>query len=181
MKTLLGRLFGIEEGEGRAVALSLMQAVFLGLPRLFTLTVGAALFLERYSADNIPYVDIAASVVLPAAGLAHLAIGRRVSFLKMQLGTLLVLAAVPAGFLLLLRSSSAAWPAFALFVWCGAELHLANIVLWSTANRMFTVRQGKRLFGLIGAGEIVAAIAGGAVLPRLTTLLGTVDLLAVSV
>lgn len=181
MKSLLGTLFKIEEGEGRAVGLGLLQAVFLGLPRLFTLTVGAALFLERYSADNIPWVYIAASIVLPLAGTLHLAIGRRVSFVRMQLGTLLVLAAVPAGFLLLLRSTSAAWPAFALFVWCGAELHLANIVLWSTANRMFTVRQGKRLFGLIGAGEIVAAIAGGAAIPFLARHLATGDLLFVSV
>lgn len=181
MRTLLERAFRIEEGEGRAVGLSLLQAIFLGLPRLFTLTVGAALFLERYAADNIPYVYIAASVVLPLAGLLHLSIGRRVSFLRMQLGTLLVLAAVPAGFLFLLRSTSAAWPAFALFVWCGAELHLANIVLWSTANRTFTVRQGKRLFGLIGAGEIVGAIAGGAALPSLARLVGTVELLWVSV
>ena len=181
MKSLLRRVLRVEPGEGRAVGLGFLQAFFLGLPRLFTLAVGAALFLERYSADNIPYVYIAASVVLPAAGLLHLSIGRRVSFLKVQLGTLLVLAAVPAGFIVLLRSTSAAWPAFALFVWCGAELHLANIVLWSTANRVFTVRQSKRLFGLIGAGEIVGAIVGGAVLPSLTRLFGTVELLWVSV
>jgi len=181
MKILLGRVFEIQEGEGRAVGLSLLQSVFLGLPRLFTLTVGAALFLERYSADNLPWVYIAASVVLPLAGLLHLWIGRRVSFARMQLGTLLVLAAVPAAFLVLLGSTTAAWPAFALFVWCGAELHLANIVLWSTANRMFTVRQGKRLYGLIGAGEIVSAIAGGAAIPFLTRFLRTQDLLAFSV
>ena len=181
MQNLLARVFRIEEGEGPAVGLSLLLAIFLGLPRLFTLTVGAALFLERYPAEDIPWVYIAASVVLPAAGLLHLSIGRRVSFVRMQLGTLLVLAAVPAGFLLLLRSTASAWPAFALFVWCGAELHLANIVLWSTANRVFTVRQGKRLFGLVGAGEIVAAIAGGAAIPLLTRLLGAVDLLRVSV
>ncbi len=126
-------------------------------------------------------VYIAASVVLPLAGLLHLWIGRRVSFARMQLGTLLVLAAVPAVFLVLLGSTTAAWPAFALFVWCGAELHLANIVLWSTANRMFTVRQGKRLYGLIGAGEIVSAIAGGAAIPFLARFLRTQDLLAFSV
>lgn len=180
MKAFLERLFGIEEGEGRAVGLSLLQAVLLGVPRLFTLAVGAALFLERYSADNVPWVYIAASAVLPAAGLLHLSTGRRVSFVRLQLGTLLVLAAVPIGFIVLLRSTAAAWPAFALFVWCGAELHLSNIVLWSTANRMFTVRQGKRLYGLIGAGEILAAIGGGAALPALARLVGTVDLLAVS-
>lgn len=181
MTGLLGKLLKVEPDEGRAVRLCLLQAVALGLPRLFTLTVAAALFLERNPAADVPWVYIAASGVLPAAGALHLAIGRRVPFVRMQLGTLLVLAAVPAGFLVLLRSSSAAWPAFALFVWCGAELHLSNIVLWSTANRIFTVRQGKRLFGLIGAGEVLAAIAGGAALPLLARRLGTADLLAVSV
>lgn len=181
MRSLFARLLKVEEGEGKAVALLFLQAVFLGLPRLFTLTAGAALFLERYSADNVPWVYIAASLLLPASGLLHLWAGRRASFARMQLGTLLVLAAVPLAFFLLLRSSAAAWPAFALFVWCGAELHLTNIVLWSSANRMFTVRQGKRLFGLIGTGEIVAAIAGGSLLPLLTRLLGTTELLLLSV
>ena len=180
MKPLL-ELLRIEEGEGRAVGLCFLQAVFLGLPRLFTLAAGAALFLARYPAEDVPWVYIAASVVLPAAGLLHLAAARRVGFVPVQLGTLLVLAAVPAAFLGLLRSSGAAWPAFALFVWCGAELHLSNIVLWSTANRLFTVRQGKRLFGLLGAGEIAAALAGGAAIPALTRALGAAGLLAVSV
>jgi CRP-like cAMP-binding protein/ATP/ADP translocase len=181
LKTLLQRLFKIEDGEARALGLSLALAVCLGLPRLFTLTVGAALFLERHPAEDIPWVYIAASAVLPAAGMIHLAIGRWFPFVKMQLGTLLVLASVPAAFLVLLGTGGAAWPAFALFVWCGAELHLSNIVLWSTANRMFTVRQGKRLFGLVGSGEIVAAIAGGAAIPLLTRLLGAVGLLWLSV
>ncbi|KAA0256022.1 MAG: hypothetical protein EDX89_02865 [Acidobacteria bacterium] len=181
MKRLLRGLLDVEEGEGKAVALCFLQAVFLGLPRLFTLTAGAALFLARYPAADVPWVYIAASLVLPASGLLHLWAGRRLSFVRMQLLTLLVLAAVPLALFLVLRSSTAAWPAFALFVWCGVELHFTNIVLWSSANRTFTVRQGKRLFGLIGAGEIVAAIAGGSVLPLLTRLLGTTELLLLSV
>jgi len=180
MSQTLRTFFKIEPGEGTAVGLSLIQSVLLGIPRLFTLTVGGAVFLDRYSADNLPLVYIAASVVLPAVGFLHLYLGRRLSFLRLQLGTLALLSVVTGAFLLLLQFSDARWPAFALFVWCGAELHLSNIVLWSTANRVFTVRQGKRLFGLIGSGEIISAIIGGALTPLLIGILGTSQLLALS-
>jgi len=177
MKSALYRLFSIRPGETTAVSLSLLQAALLGLPRLFTLTVGSALFLERYPAENLPFVYILISMTLPLVGFLHLYCERHMSFIRLHLGTLAALSVVSSSFVVLLHVTDARWPALALFIWYAAEFHLSNIVLWSTANRMFTVRQGKRLFGLIGSGEILTAIIGGTLTPLLCNKLGTSNLL----
>ncbi len=173
-------LFKIENDEAAAVSLCLLQSVLIGLPRLFTLMVGGAVFIDRYSADNLPFAFIAASILLPAVGFFQLFVARRVSFIKLQLFILMPSALVTLGFILLLNLSNARWPAFALFVWYAAEFQLGNVVLWNTANRIFTVRQGKRLFGLIGSGEILTAIVGGLLTPFLLPYFGAVNLLSLS-
>ena len=91
MRRALYKLFKVESGEAPAVGLNLLQSVFIGLPRLFTLTVAGAVFLDRYSADNLPFVYIGASLILPVAGFLHLHFARRLSFVRLQLGTLMVL------------------------------------------------------------------------------------------
>jgi AAA family ATP:ADP antiporter len=48
------------------------------------------------------------------------------------------------------------------------------VLLWDLAGRMFDVRQGKRLFGLISAGEQLATVLGRVSTPILVAFLGTV-------
>jgi hypothetical protein len=57
---------------------------------------------------------------------------------------------------------------------------LTSLVFWGVAERLFNVRQGKRLFSLIGAGELAASILGGFATPLLVPVLGTHNLLLVS-
>jgi AAA family ATP:ADP antiporter len=69
---------------------------------------------------------------------------------------------------------------FALPIWYEVLWTLTGLEVWSLAGRLFTVRQGKRLFGLIGAGEWVTIIVGGFLVPGLVELLGTLNLLLVA-
>jgi hypothetical protein len=165
MTRLLGRLLKIEE-ERKAVAL-FFPAVGLLEHSSPALYAHAGSPLPRGATrPTTSRGSIAASLVLPAAGFLHLSTSSASRSRGYSSGP----------------SSSGCGPARPSS-WSFARplrlarvralrlvrrgLHFTNIVLWSSANRMFTVRQ-KRLFGLIGAGEIVAAIAGGSVLPVLT-------------
>ncbi|MCK5093404.1 MAG: hypothetical protein KAR18_01685, partial [Spirochaetes bacterium] len=56
---------------------------------------------------------------------------------------------------------------FILLVWVDAEIILSGLVFWTTANRLYNIRQAKRLFGLIGSGQVIAYIAAGALIPLL--------------
>src|SRR5262249_61169352 len=55
----------------------------------------------------------------------------------------------------------ATWLAFGLLFWLRVLAVLTNLVFWGLAERLFNVRQGKRLFSLIGSGGLAASILGG--------------------
>ncbi|NJO16710.1 MAG: cyclic nucleotide-binding domain-containing protein [Thioploca sp.] len=178
MTSIFHSLFKLERGEEKLVVLNFLQAVLIGLPRLFTMTVASALFLEKYSADKLPYVFIASALLVALIGLVHLNLDRYISFIRLQSSSLLFLALASASFIALLWIlPDAGWPLFLLWVWFDIEWILTNIVFWGTANRLFTARQGKRLFGLVGAGEIFTMVIGGLLAPWLVGLLGTRNLL----
>ena len=54
------------------------------------------------------------------------------------------------------------WVAMILPVWYEVEWVLLNLEFWGLAGNLMHVRQGKRLFGLIGAGELIAGAIVGA-------------------
>src|SRR5262249_38232067 len=57
------------------------------------------------------------------------------------------------------------------------SLVLTNLVFWGLAERLFHVRQGKRLFSRSGSGELAASILGCFATPLVVPVLGTHNLL----
>ena len=49
------------------------------------------------------------------------------------------------------------WPFLLLMAWSIAMYALSSLAFWGAASRLFDVRQGKRLFSLVSAGDVVAA------------------------
>ncbi|MCV6636130.1 cyclic nucleotide-binding domain-containing protein [Candidatus Albibeggiatoa sp. nov. NOAA] len=139
--------------------------------------VANSLFLEKFSAENLSYVYLASSLLLPLTGLLHLYFEKRISYIKLQSGTLVAMSMVSLMFLVLLWVTQATWLIIALYIWLAVEIAMTDIVLWGTANRLFTVRQSKRLFGLIGTGGIITVIVGGLMTPYIVALVGTRGLL----
>ncbi|WP_353570039.1 Npt1/Npt2 family nucleotide transporter [Candidatus Albibeggiatoa sp. nov. BB20] len=177
LRKSLVKLFNLEFGEERLVFLNFLQSVFVGMPKLFTLMVANSLFLEKFSAENLSYVYLASSLLLPLTGLLHLYFEKRISYIKLQSGTLFAMSMVSLLFLIMLWMTQATWLIIALYIWLAVEIAMTDIVLWGTANRLFTVRQSKRLFGLIGTGGIITVIVGGLLTPYLVALIGTRGLL----
>src|SRR5262245_47492610 len=54
---------------------------------------------------------------------------------------------------------------------------MASLCLWGLGSRLRNVREGKRLFGLSSAGDVLDASVGGLVTPSLVDLFGTPSLL----
>src|ERR1700752_1253347 len=68
----------------------------------------------------------------------------------------------------------------AFFVWVSVFNLFAVAVFWSFMADLFTVEQGKRLFGFIGAGGTAGALLGPVVTIWLSGPLGPVNLLIVA-
>jgi hypothetical protein len=65
-------------------------------------------------------------------------------------------------------------------VWYRVLSILTDLEFWAVAARLYDVRQAKRLFGLIGTGEVVARIAGAFSVPFFVRLVGVPNLMWLS-
>lgn len=158
----------------------LLHSMGVGITRVFTYSATSALFLSRYDADKLPYVYVIAAVVTSLFGLGYSWLGDRVKFrrlLSANLGFTLAMFLLLRG---LLELTDAPWPTLVAAVWTELLWALVHLEFWGLAGRLLDVRQAKRLFGLIGAGETSAAILGGVVLGPLVGVIGTPNLLLVA-
>ncbi len=179
LRSLSARL-QIEDGEERLVTVLLALAFCVGLARLFNSTASSTLFLVAYGSQALPYIYVLVAVVVPFIGLLNTRLESRLSLIQLLAGNLggylLILAALWA----LVIFTGQHWPIFAFAVWSEVGWVVTNLTLWGLAGRLLNVRQAKRLFGLIGAGGVVAAVAGGFLMPLIVSAIGTPNLLLAS-
>ncbi|MBN1107471.1 MAG: hypothetical protein JXR66_06280 [Bacteroidales bacterium] len=167
MKTGILRLLGIETGEESMVTLLLAQSVFLGI------FVGAfdisahSFFLSVFDEKMM-----ARGYVL--SGLAGIILTFLFTYFQKKIGfsffsvlNLVFVTIVTFALWILLTATSAGWVIWLLFIMLGPLNILALLGFWGTAGRLFSLRQGKRLFGLVDAGLIAGIIVISYAIPLL--------------
>jgi hypothetical protein len=173
-------MLNLEAGEGRTASLMLAHAFCMGLATVFFETAASALFLTRFPATAIPIVYIVAAIVSVVVGLLYSKIERRVTFWPLMTGTLACLAITVLVLRIAISLTGAAIVVFALFVWYRVLSILTDVEYWAVATRIYDIRQAKRLFGLIGSGEVTARMAGAFAIPLLVREIGTNNLIVLS-
>ena len=176
----LSRLLGVQPGEGRSAALMVAHSFAMGAATVFFETAASALFLAQFEKQYLPWVYIAAALLNLGTGSAYAAIKERVSFPRLMSGTLVFLLASVVAVRVGLAFSGAAWLIFAALVWYRVLSILTDLEYWAVAARLYDVRQAKRLFGLIGSGEVVARILGAFSVPLLLRFTSVPNLLLLS-
>lgn len=154
----------------------LAHSFCMGTATVFFETAASALFLAQYDAETIPYVYLAASAVSIIAGLVFTRLKERVAFAPMMVGVLGLLLAMVTLLRLGLSLSGAAGLIFTMMVAYRLLSILTDLEYWAVATRLYDVQQSKRLFSLIGSGEVTARIAGAFSVPLLVHLLGVANL-----
>jgi ATP:ADP antiporter, AAA family len=122
-------------------------------------TARDALFLAKVPATRLPWVFLGIAAV--SLGFAH-AQARLGAGLQGRLALSVwtaFAAIVTFSFWALLRTLGAAG-LYALYVWSGVLTTLVLVHFWTLLGTLFTVTQAKRIYGVIGAGSVVGAIAG---------------------
>jgi CRP-like cAMP-binding protein/ATP/ADP translocase/HEAT repeat protein len=152
----------------------------MGISTVFFETAASALFLSRFEADLLPYVYIAAAVLNTLTGFVYARIRQRLPFARLMISTLVFLLFFVSLFRIGLSLTDAAWLFFGLLIWYRVLSILTDLEYWAVATRIYDVRQSKRLFSLVGSGEVVARITGSFSVPLLVGLIGVPNLLAVS-
>ena len=176
----LALIFKLEPGEERPFLLLYAHSFFLGLSLITFFTASNALFLAQFEAKILPFVYMGGAVAGTVAGWVYARLKQRFQLTKLLPGTLLVLLLSVCGFRLALALTDSWWPVFGMLTWHTVLAAMMSVVFWGLAGQIFNVRQGKRLFGLTGSGELLAALLGGLVTPLFVSFLGTANLLLLS-
>jgi HEAT repeat protein len=177
MLNTISRILNIQRGEGRLLAPLLALSFCFGLARLFTQTASGTLFLVAFGVEFLPFVYISTAVIIPIIGLVYDRLSGQLALARLLMVTLGGLVAVILLLWASLALTSARWPAFALLVLDDVVWTMTSLCLWAMAGRLFDVQQGKRLFSLISAGDVLAALLGGLLTPILASLFGTANIL----
>jgi len=166
--------------ETRLVALLFLHSFLIGIPRLLTATAAMALFLTYFEARHLPYAYIGAAVAIPLSGFLRLRLAARLSFVRLLALDLTFVLAVLLVLRALLGGRWQGWVAMVLPVWYEIEWVLLSLEFWGLVGQVVNVRQAKRLFGVIGTGELLAASLAGLAIPTLVERVGTANLLLIS-
>lgn len=168
----LSSALGVRAGEGTRVAALVVHSLFNGVFCAFFLTAANALFLDRFEISFLPLAYIAAAAVGYVAILAFSRLEKAAGVAALLVTNVAALLLLSGTFWLLARTTASDAVVFAMFVCVGPMFSLVALGYWGLAGRLFDLRQGKRLFGLVGAGEEVSTIAGLFSIPFLVKVLG---------
>ena len=133
--------------------------------------------------DALPWMFTATLVAMLIANALFAAIVARMSrrrFIPIAYGFLILTLAL---FFVLMRSGSPeqeVWVGRALFVWVSVFNLFNTAIFWAFMTDLFTVEQGKRLYGFIAVGGTLGAILGAYITKNFVKDLGPANLLIVS-
>jgi HEAT repeat protein len=170
----------IRPGELPSTSLMLAHSFFTGTSTVFFETAASALFLAHYDALYLPYVYLLTAIVSFAAGLGYTRAKERVAFAPLMTGTLVLMLAMTCFLRLGLSFSETGWLLFALMIGYRLLSMLTDLEFWAVAARLYDVGQSKRLFGLVGSGDVGARVLGSFSVPVLVRALGVANLLWIS-
>ncbi|MEZ4734620.1 MAG: Npt1/Npt2 family nucleotide transporter [Caldilineaceae bacterium] len=169
--------FNVRPGEGRLVVLILLYTIGSFTANVLAYTATYALFLARFDAQSLPYIYIGESIVSSLLTLLYLRLSPRYALSTMLFGQLLVMGTTMLGYRVGLMRWNTGWFIFSLPIWYAVLNNQMNSAFWSLLGRLFNIQQGKRLFGLLTAGQEVATVSMGLLIPFLAPWVGAPNLL----
>lgn len=179
MKSLqaFGAALNVEHGEERLIRLLFSHAFFGGMTKAFVRTSAYTLFLSEFEIKLLPLVYVGSAFAGTLVTLLYLRLDRRLSLSKLLSANLCFTAVSLFGFAFAVLITDAKWIVFALPILSEVIISLINTESATLNSHVLTVRQGKRLLGVIGSGEFLAEIGVGFSIVVLVALIGTSNLL----
>ncbi|MCX6225506.1 MAG: hypothetical protein NTV01_12285 [Bacteroidia bacterium] len=171
------KLLNIRNEEFKPVFLMMVFSFFIGLSLTFYFTASNAIFLKHFPPKMIPVSFIASGVIVCLAWWIFSRIDKKTSLSRQVtikfLFVFLSVLAISIG----VWAFDTAWLAFIMYTWVRVMVYITLVNFWGLAGRLFNIRQGKRIFGLISVGEVVSIIIGYFSIPLILKLLKVSDLL----
>jgi AAA family ATP:ADP antiporter len=136
-----------------------------------------ALVLDRFNALQLPYLDISVAILIGFVVALYIRLGRLTSLRNLLVGSLCFYVITVGALWWAIHFYQPPWVFLVLYVWVGIVGALAPAQVWTLANFLWTTREAKRLFGLLGSGGILGGVVAGFVSARMTDIFGAESLL----
>jgi AAA family ATP:ADP antiporter len=177
LKRSVAAALDVRPGEGRLLLLPLLLFFLKGISDVFVLTSAGALFLKEFGNASLPKVYMASAALVTIFGLMYSYLSTRLSVLALLRTTVIFCAVTIGVFHFGMTFLGSRWWSMGLMIWREVSYMLLNVAFWAQTGLFFNVRQSKRLFPLIAAGDIGSAAVGGAAIPFIVSRIGPVHLL----
>lgn len=140
-------------------------------------TATTSLFLIAFDRTMLPKAYIAGGLLIYGLGAITNYLHPRVQFSRLVYGLTYFLIFSVAVLLLCYELTDIKWFIFLLFIWNRVFVFVNGLTFWATASKIFNILQAKRLFGVIGTGEVVSSIVSFFSVPLLLRFFSTDHLL----
>ncbi|MDQ3550044.1 MAG: MFS transporter [Bacteroidota bacterium] len=170
----------IRKSESKLVEKLFIFEFFQGAAIAIFFTTAISIFLERKPTSELPVVFIISAILLWIFGFIYSKLENKVPFRSVILTVLIFNLSVIVLFRLLMQHQSESWFLFLFLSFFNVLYLLNNLEFWGLTALLFDVRQSKRLFGIVSAGDVPAKMLGYLTALIMIPYIGTANLLWVA-
>ena len=157
----LYRSLGIRTDEIRTVGLFFLHHFFLGFGTMLIYVSSNVILLENHPETSLPLAYMASAVGMMLIGKIYTYFEHHLLLDRLVIRVLWTVIALTAIILVLVYFGHSVASAVGIMVGFRAIYLLTNLEFWGVSAVVFDVRQSKRLFGVISAGDMPAKALGG--------------------
>jgi len=170
----------IEKNEILPVTLLFFHSFLNGLALVYFEATANTLFLMNYDVSELPYIYIFTAIASVILGYFYTKLEHSLNINKLLSITLLFAAALIIAFFIAIKLFESKLLFMLIMIFKDIMWIFVGIEFGILMGLMFNIRQGKRLFGIVMSGEILAGILGGLSIGFIINLVNTINLLLIS-
>ncbi len=177
MRNNIYRLLNIKRSESKYVFDLLLVQLFIGISNAYTSILAFTLFINRLEIRELPQAYIVIAAALLFLNMIYEKLEHRFSPLQLLrfiiAGSIAVLIFLWFG----LEYGDPHTFIFTLLIWSTLFYMVAGYAFWGLVSLLFNVRESRRVFSVVGAGDIPAKLIGYISTPLFISLFGLNNLM----
>lgn len=160
MKQSLYKALNIREQEAPLVFRLLLLQFALGLATSFLVTASYSFLLYKYNIQQVPLVYVVVALIMFPANGIYVRLDLKLSARKLlELVIGIAVFSIPI-LVSVWQVTHAPWMPMLIVAWNVSLYMLVGYAYWGMASLLFNVRESRRIFSVIGSGDLPAKIIG---------------------
>ncbi|MEQ9063869.1 MAG: hypothetical protein RIE58_06815 [Vicingaceae bacterium] len=181
MYTALLKSLNIETREAGTVFLLVLQSFFIGVFFATLENSSTTLFMMKYGKDQLGFGFLVSGILGMILTGTFSALQNRISYSLLITINMILITLLTFAMWFSFQYTNWEWLEFSIFSLMGALFILSLVAFSGMASRLFTLRQGKRLFSIIDSGLVFGMIVICIAIPFINKIIPSIrDLILIS-